>query len=439
MIAKNLERLKSVVYQRKISEFSGNVLKLAGGTAFGQGLVIISTPLITRLYSPSEMGLLGIFLAFVGSISVGVGLRYEIAIVSAKNDREADHLLVASIIFAFPLSLLAGLTLWYLIHHDLLSYGSLPEWSAVVSIVALLLIGFLSPLRYWHARHSNFSTVSRALILQGSGRAVVPVVFALGQTGWIGLLSGEIAGRVFAVIKLIRSALPTIRTTILTMNRVYSCSILKKNWKFPVIVLPASIIDALVVMLPLPVIGFFFGTEAAGQFLLVQRISQLPAGLVSASVGDVFYAHISEAYRSDTQQIRKILWTVVKKLSLLSSLVYIPLAVAAPFVFELFFGHEWSDTGLLVSILAPVGFVGMVVSPVSRVLFVVDRTELKLISDCIRLIVPLGGLWCMYALGYNFLYSVTVFSLLSTLSYMLYLWLVWFVSGDHHQVHKSGL
>lgn len=413
----------------KENRFVGNVLRLAGGTALSQGIVVVSTPVITRLYTPDEMGILGIFMAFVGFLSVGVGLRYELAIVSATDDREANHLLVVSLFFALPTSMIAGLAMWLMIRYNLLSYGELPIWSSIAAAVALLATGFFSALRYWHVGRSDFAGVSRALISQGFGRSVVPILLSLGQMGWIGLLMGEVVGRILGIGRLMRAAEPAIKKAILPFDVAYYTSTLKRHWKFPVIVLPSSLLDSLGAMLPLPVLAFFYGPAVAGQFLLVQRLSQLPAGLISASVGDVFHSHLADAYRNDPLKIKPILWKVVKKLAAISTIIYLPLALVAPFIFGLIFGQKWAETGLLVSILAPVSLLGMVVSPVSRLLFVVNCPELKLLIDGVRLLVPTLGLWGMHAAGYDFWHSVAVFSLLSSLNYIAYFGLIWYASG----------
>lgn len=419
-------RLRSFL---KGNRFAGNVLKLAGGTALGQGLVVASTPVITRLYTPEEMGAMGVFMAFVGFLSVGVGLRYEIAIVSAKDNREANHLLVAALFFAFPTSIISGFVMWIMIRYDFLSYGILPMWSVVAATVTLFVTGVFAALRYWLVRQADFSGVSRALVLQGFGRAIVTIMLGWCTVGWIGLLLGEVVGRTLGIGRLLRGAGLAIKGAIWPFDQAYYRAILKRNWKFPAVVLPSSLIDSLGAMLPLPVLAFFYGPAAAGQFLLVQRLSQLPAGLVSASIGDVFHSHLSDAYRSDPCRIRQILWTVTKKLGTISALIYLPVALIAPFVFGTIFGQEWSETGLLVTILAPVSLLGMVVSPVSRLLFVVNRSELKLVIDGVRLFVPVLGIWGMHAMGYGFWYTVAVYSLLSSLNYLLYFGLILYASS----------
>ena len=80
------------------SKFLANVIKLAGGSAMGQALVVLSTPLITRLYGQVDMGIFGIFMSFISFASVGVALRYDLAIVASRDKLEADVLLILSIV-----------------------------------------------------------------------------------------------------------------------------------------------------------------------------------------------------------------------------------------------------------------------------------------------------------------------------------------------------
>ncbi|MEG1051452.1 MAG: lipopolysaccharide biosynthesis protein, partial [Janthinobacterium sp.] len=49
-------------------------------TFLGQLITFAATPLLTRLYSPGEFGILGVYVGLLGVISVVAHLRYEMAI-----------------------------------------------------------------------------------------------------------------------------------------------------------------------------------------------------------------------------------------------------------------------------------------------------------------------------------------------------------------------
>lgn len=45
------------------NRFARSVSILAGGTAAGQAIVVLASPLLTRLYSPEDFGLLAVYAA----------------------------------------------------------------------------------------------------------------------------------------------------------------------------------------------------------------------------------------------------------------------------------------------------------------------------------------------------------------------------------------
>ncbi len=63
------------------------VAVLVTGTAFGQLIVLAASPLVTRLYTPADFGVLGVFSAFLGILGIAVTLRYELAIPLPRTTR----------------------------------------------------------------------------------------------------------------------------------------------------------------------------------------------------------------------------------------------------------------------------------------------------------------------------------------------------------------
>jgi len=402
-----------------------SVALLGGGTALGQGLTVIVTPIITRLYNPSDLGLAGILIAFVGFASVGVGLCYELAIVSARNQREADSILMAALLFCIPTSIVAGVLMLVMIRRNILSFEMLPTWSVPLAVLGLIFIGVFTSLRYWFIRKADFSSVGSALIAQGAGRATVSVALGFGHAGWVGLLLAELSGRALGIGRMMREVGPHLVKILVPLDLGFYGHTLRRNWKFPVIVLPSSLIDSMSTALPVTVISWLFGAAAAGEFVLVNRVARLPAGLIAASVADVFHSHISRVFMGDPAQVRPTLWRAAKKLGLISGAIYLPLAVLGPFAFGVIFGRSWSNAGIIMTILSPAMFVSTIVSPLSRALLVGDFFQWKFLSDAVRLTIPMAGLLGMHHLGYDLLPGLFAFSALDTLTSLFYFGVIW--------------
>jgi O-antigen/teichoic acid export membrane protein len=195
---------------------------------------------------------------------------------------------------------------------------------------------------------------------------------------------------------------------------------LRRNWKYPSLVLPSSLLDALAVALPLPIVSSVFGTAAAGQFFLVMRVAGWPANLVGASVGDVVHEGLSTAARLEPVRVSTLLWKSARHLAGVGFLVYVPVALGSPFLFGLVFGHAWQQAGTLVALLSPFLLAMLVTSPLSRLLLVVNRQEWKLVVDAACLAVPVAAFVGGRHAGLGFLPCVALFSGLNVLAYAFY-------------------
>src|SRR5690349_9462435 len=88
--AKLLNSLKHFLSKR---QFASSVILLASGTAFGQGLVVLASPLLTRLYRPADFGVLAVYIAIISIFDVIAALCYELAIPLPQDDVMAANLL----------------------------------------------------------------------------------------------------------------------------------------------------------------------------------------------------------------------------------------------------------------------------------------------------------------------------------------------------------
>ena len=88
----------------KISEFTKNVLTLSIGTTLAQALPIAVSPILTRIYSPDDFGILALFISIsliFGSIA---NLRYELAVVLPERDEDAISVFILGCIVTFIIS-----------------------------------------------------------------------------------------------------------------------------------------------------------------------------------------------------------------------------------------------------------------------------------------------------------------------------------------------
>jgi O-antigen/teichoic acid export membrane protein len=367
-------------------------VRLASGTAVGQAAVVLASPVISRLYAPTEIGAFGLVVSFVGFASVFVGLRLELAIIDADSETEADNLLRLALLATVPLSAIAAALVLVMRAQNWLAFGQLPALIPVATFVLLVVTGAFLALRFWHVRQRGFTDIGAAVAGQGIGRALLPAAFGLlPGVGVFGLIAGEIGGRSIGIWRLGRSAWPRLIAAGSLHAAEHFGRALWRHRRVPLMLLPSSGIDALAAALPLPLIAQLFGLQVAGEFALVQRIASAPAALLATSVADVFHARLSARHVED--DAGALIASTARLLLLVSVAIYLPVAILSPWLFGIVFGARWAHAGWVLVALAPLLAASLVVSPLSRALMFAARLDLKLAGDAVWLVVPLGALF----------------------------------------------
>ena len=394
-------------------------MRLVVGTAAGQAFVVVMTPVLTRLYSPAEFGVLGIFAAFLNASGVLASCRYETAIPAA-TDEDAEDLLVLALCIAVPFSFAAGAVLFGLKKANFMSYGILSSWMCAAAIPAIFGSSAIESLRFWLVRLKRFGDVGRILMRQGAGKAVVPLFLkGTGSMGG-GLVIGEIVGRLLGVSRPLADVMPVLRRARISYDGPKLRALLKHYWKLPVINTPSSLVDVFSMSLPVVLIAGMYGPARAGLFLLVQRVISLPTSLVGTSVADVFHVRLAEVVSYGRPRMRKLVHSTARRLLFIGGLFILPVALAAPFVAAPLFGPSWKEAGRLTPILAPWALAGLTVSPLSRVLTVTLDLQLKLIYDFTALALLLFAAWLASATNMEFFAGVLTISLLRSVAYVVY-------------------
>jgi len=359
-------------------KFVQNVLTLAVGTGLAQALVLAATPILTRLYSPSDFGALGVYTAAISVLSVIVCGRYELAIVVAEEDRSGADLLVLS------LGLAVGLSALFLIILSLcpgsaagvLGLGRTVPWLWLLP-PGLLATGWFQAFTYWAVRKKRFRSVSMARLAQA-------VSMVGGQLAWVsmdrpsptGLVAGFFLGQLTAAAVLGLQTWSSDRGEVLagaTLGGIKSAAATYK--KYPLLNSWPSFLDSLRMSLPVIFLANFFGSAAAGYYAVAMRVLWLPSSLLGAALSQALIQRLAEE-KTKTGKISELVEKAFRSMSLIG-LPYLVVMLLAPLFFEFIFGAGWRTTGLYALIMAPAAALMFVVSPLSVAILVQNRQELS--------------------------------------------------------------
>ena len=331
-----------------------SILTLVSGTAFAQGLHVISSPILTRLYSPQDFGLSAVFISAISLVGTLPTLRYEFAIVQSKEDSEASNLLV--LCFALTALVTAGLWLLTILFGryfaELLKISAQQDWLWIVAVGAGAAAA-IQIFSYWYGRKKQFRWVANNRMLQAVVTSGYQLVAAFtGHAGFESLLVGYVLGQVATVAVCTarmfwedgRSIATSFHPPLLLQQAcVYH--------RYPVYGCVPSLLNNATLALPVIFFSTFYGPTVTGYFSLMSRVLNLPASLLGMAFSQVFLQRASEE-KNRTGRIDQVVRYWLPRLGALS-LLYLLVMITSPFFFVLVFGKAWWEAGIYALILAP--------------------------------------------------------------------------------------
>lgn len=416
-------RLKKAASNMGIT-FLGDVLKLVSGTVVAQLILVLSSPILTRLYSPEAFGTLAIFVSITTILSVIACLRYELAIMLPSSHVEAANIFIISLLFAgivsfvcaIVFSVLQTLVVRFLNADELGKYLWLIPWSVLFS-------GILLAMNYWNSRTRHFERLSFARMSQSLTTVLINLGLGFGGYNNSGALIGaNVLGQVMASGLLGANIWRDDRLIFIkAINLGKMRELISRYRKFPLVDSWSGLLNTVSINLPALLLASFFSPSVVGFYSLGYRILNLPMTLVGSAIAQVFFQRASVAKTEGT--LDNLVQGTFLKLVSLSAFPFTILVIAAPELFEFAFGRNWREAGHYVQILAPWLFFVFLSSPLSTLISVLEIQEVGLYFNIVLLLsrlisLVIGGIFQQVVLGL-ILYSLSGF--------FLWLWFTLFV------------
>ncbi|HGF7535139.1 TPA: lipopolysaccharide biosynthesis protein [Vibrio cholerae] len=347
--------------------FSKNVLTLMTGTGIAQAIPIAIIPILTRMFTPEDFGLLALYAACVSILGVVATGRYEIAIMLPKDDEDARLLLQLSMLFALFVSLLISIpiSIWNAQIAHFLGNEDIAVWLYLVP-VSVLFTGIYQALTYWNNRQKKFinTAVSRVNQSLFQGFAQTSLGFLQVSGGLIlGQFIGIVSGSIY-LLKKDKNYQSLIRKS--KINSIQKQGI--KYHKFPTYGVWGALCDAGAVQMPVILLTKFYSNSVTGMFSLTFRVLNMPTSIISSAIAQVLFQKVVEISQTEPEKLN----LYIIKMFLLLFVIYLP-AVPILFIwgenlFSIIFGNEWSQAGVYAGYLVIAVAVRFAVSPLSAVL-----------------------------------------------------------------------
>ena len=358
--------------------FAHSVTILASGTALGQGLILLASPILTRIYTPEDFGVLAVFVFVLSMVVVVASLRYELAIPLPEDDQTAINLLALAFGLVIVMSLLAGSGV-LLFGHQLVTWINAPALTPYLWLLPLGTFGagLYQVFNYWAVRKKAFNRIANTKLNQSVGLILTHLGIGFLYSGAIGLLFGQIVSQVAGTTTLARIAWREDRGALTGVNLQ---DIGKAAWRykqFPLFSSWSAIFNTLSVHIPILMLSYFFDSKIMGLYTLANRVLQTPISLIGKAVTQVFFSKVAEANREGI--LSSSASNIFGKLLQISLPLMLLGGIAAPEVFTYVFGNEWRQAGIYAQWLSPWLLLVFISSPLSILPSVLEKQGQELL------------------------------------------------------------
>jgi len=395
------------------------VFVLGSGTVVAQLIGIVAAPIITHLYTPSEMGVLAVYSSVLAILGVGATLRYELAYGLPKENDDAINLFGLSLILLCITTI--GFALILLFGRDLLIHtfdlGSLEQYTWFL-LIGFFGMGLYTMLSYWAIRQRDYGRITYTKINQGIGGSACKILLGLPSFGPVGLIIGHIVSQIAGITTLARAMWKMERQNLKAISLSRMKSAAKTYKSFPAFNFPASIVNTMALQLPPLMLLALYDSQVVGFYALAHMLLVLPSNLISRSMGQAYFGEASKMVRERSRELRSLYVRTLKHLSIIAvPLIGIP-ALCAPFVVPFIFGGAWTEAGWYCWPLALMAISAFIASPTSR-MDIYGYNHWKLIWDVVRVVGVLTGFYISQLFILPTFSTLTVYALLMLSMYAI--------------------
>jgi O-antigen/teichoic acid export membrane protein len=383
-----IHRIKQLLTK---SEFGKNLLTLGSGTVLAQILPFLFYPIIARVFTPAEFGLLATLTAIFTIMSNFASGRYELGILVAKTKQDAVNLIGLTILLSFVVLTFLYIVL-QLFFADILSETlhepQLKKWLFICPLSAFALIVY-NTYNEWCVRNGYFKKLAINKITNASAITLSKLFLGLVKIFSQGLVIGDLVGRIISAGACVFRALQKDALAFKEISIAQIKKVAKEFNEFPKYIMPGRFLNEIGKQLPILFLGFYFNSVEVGYFSMTLLVVYGPVSMISFAVRDLFRQRANVEF-INTGSCRTFYVKMFKILSIVAIFGTIILIVLLPSIFSIFVGKQWNTAAYYAQIMTIPALLSLVSIPLFDVVIIANKLKFNF-------------LWQIYYMGITFL------------------------------------
>lgn len=391
-----------------------SLFKLLGSTAFAQLLLIIISPVLTRLYSPSVFGEFLSIISIVYIINSIAQARMDIALLVAKNFDEIANIfsLAVLIIITVVSIVLVSLIILDMFYEVDCYYYMIPLMVLSLSTYQLIISLFL--------RREEINFIARNKVMQS-------ISLGSGQ-----ILLGLVSANTFSLA--LAQSFSFLITTIFNYKkytmflRVVNPLILIRRYKNFIVYDTGSNFFQVSSNNLVPIlITHLLGSYIGGLYYMAYRVLIMPVSIFSVSISQ---AISSKFLNGDSK--KNWLDNNNKGMQLLIFIFFMPFALLAAnieYVVPIIFGPSWEETGSLIRYFSVWIFLRLIYDSFSIHFSLNIKSKEKLYLDIFLFLYMLTSFYVLILKDFNGIRFLILMGILNAFVYLLALYFLSLKNG----------
>jgi O-antigen/teichoic acid export membrane protein len=400
-----------------------NISVLISGTVLAQVIPIALQPILKRMYTAEEFGVLDIYLKTLGILFVVYALKYDMGIVLPKSKVKAMALLTISVLTALLFTIISFIIV-FIFQDSLLGLLQIKRNFAFILYIlplSTLFYSLYNTFNYLLIRNKKFAASSMNRVVrrgvEGGVQVGLGVIPNLKNSG---LYVGDLLGNFVFFIAAFFQSFRGIKLDKRIFRPAFLWSVAKEYSDLPKYNIIPEMLNGFFGASITFIVLSKFGMLEVGLLEPTQRILAIPAAFISVSVGQVLLQRISESIAHKRKIVKDIRNISLALFAIAFSFALI-IFLFGPELFAWYFGSAWKISGIYASYIVIYYSISFVTSPLGQVLIALKEFKVNAAWQVAKFIIIYLLVFVDFDSIYSFLYS---YNLAGSFVYIVYGFLI---------------
>ncbi len=372
---------------------------LMSGTVAAQAVNFASYPLLARLYSPADFGILAIFVAASAIPAAVACARFDLALPTVqKYGQGAVFWLCIVMCGLVGVLTTAAALLWWKIS----AIATHAAFAPLLGVVVFL-TGASAAASVYLMRNDLYRSASAAVVVRAVVTVAAQIVLAFVWRDAMSLIIGFAAGVVGQAVHL--GYVMRSRVSLALPRRRHMKAMFRRFSRQVAIDIPSTIVAAFSQNLTPVLLLSLFNSQIVGLFSLGNRLAILPIQIFNDALARVFFQKAAKAYRETGDFWQEMRFNLLAS-GLLSVAILISIWFFARPVVTFYLGKEWEPAGQMLVILAPMLALRSLASSIATTVFILGRPSWLLFHNLAAVVATMAA------------YAISVWLRLDVMAYL---------------------